>query len=98
MKMRQSGPASSQVSEWTSLQRGDIVTLLRHGVQCHMGTIDERTEDGRMIWVTDAIGDRRLFHIEDDYELLVMTLSAPAREALAAAGRAGHPGAFNREV
>lgn len=55
---------------WTSLQCGDIVTLHRHGVQCHKGTIDARTEDGQMIWVIDGIGDRRLFHIEDDYELL----------------------------
>jgi hypothetical protein len=56
---------------WTSLQRGDFVTLLRHGVQAHKGSIDDRTEDGRTIWVTDGIGDRRLFHIEDEYELLV---------------------------
>lgn len=55
---------------WTSLQRGDIVTLHREGVQCHKGTIDEQTEDGQMIWVIDGIGDRRLFHIEDGYELL----------------------------
>ena len=55
---------------WTSLQRGDIVTLHRYGVRCHKGTVDERTEDGQMIWVIDGIGDRRLFHIEDDYELL----------------------------
>ncbi|GAB2714661.1 hypothetical protein GCM10027038_11240 [Arthrobacter bambusae] len=96
--MRQSGRASSQVSLWTSLQRGDIVTLLRRGMQCHRGTIDERTEDGRMIWVTDAIGDRRLFHIEDDYELLIMALSTPAQEAVAAAGHDGHPGSFNWEV
>jgi len=51
-----------------------------------------------MIWVTDAIGDRRLFHIEDDYELLIMALSTPAQEAVAAAGRDGHSGSFNWEV
>ncbi|MFF2298395.1 hypothetical protein ACX801_08955 [Arthrobacter bambusae] len=51
-----------------------------------------------MIWVTDAIGDRRLFHIEDDYELLIMALSTPAQEAVAAAGHDGHPGSFNWEV
>jgi len=96
--MRQSGRVSSQVSLWTSLQRGDVVTLLRHGMQCHKGTVDERTEDGRMIWVTDRIGDRRLFHIEDDYELLIMTLSTPAQEAVAAVGRDGHPGSFYWEL
>jgi hypothetical protein len=69
--MRQSGRAAKQVSMWTSLQRGDVVTLNRHGVRCHQGTIDERTDDGQMIWVIDGLGDRRLFHIEDDYELLI---------------------------
>jgi hypothetical protein len=69
--MRQSAPTSSHPSLWTSLQRGDVVTLLRKGVQCHKGTIDERSEDGHLIWVTDGIGDRRLFHIEDDYDLLI---------------------------
>jgi hypothetical protein len=62
---------SRRSSMWTSLQRGDFVTLLRHGVENHKGCIDDRTEDGQTIWVTDGIGDRRLFHIEDEYELLV---------------------------
>jgi hypothetical protein len=62
---------SRRSSMWTSLQRGDFVTLLRHGVETHRGSIDDRTEDGRTIWVRDGIGDRRLFHIEDEYELLV---------------------------
>ena len=62
---------SRRSSKWKSLQRGDFVTLLRHGVENHKGCIDDRTEDGRTIWVTDGIGDRRLFHIEDEYELLV---------------------------
>lgn len=56
---------------WTSLQRGDVIALCWQGVECSKGSIDERTEDGRMIWVTDQIGDRRVFHVEDDYDLLV---------------------------
>ncbi|MDR6508981.1 hypothetical protein J2805_004709 [Arthrobacter oryzae] len=31
--------------------------------------MDDRTADGQMIWVVDHIGDRRLFHIDDDYDL-----------------------------
>ncbi|MBP2267786.1 hypothetical protein J3A64_003250 [Pseudarthrobacter sp. PvP004] len=68
--MRQSSRAGKRLSRWTSLERGDIVTLYRRGVRCHTGAIDERTEDGRTIWVIDGIGDRRLFHFEDDYELI----------------------------
>ncbi|MDQ0821397.1 hypothetical protein QFZ79_003773 [Arthrobacter sp. V4I6] len=56
---------------WTSLERGDVVTLSLKGVECHKGSVDDRTDDGRTIWVIDRIGDRRLFHIEDDYELLI---------------------------
>ncbi|MDQ0079076.1 hypothetical protein [Arthrobacter oryzae] len=62
---------SRRVSMWTSLQRGDVIILCRQGVECYKGSIDERTEDGRTIWVIDQIGDRRLFHVEDDYDLLI---------------------------
>ena len=55
---------------WTSLQRGDAFIRCRQGVECYKGSIDERTEDGRTIWVTDQIGDCRLFHVEDDYDLV----------------------------
>ncbi|MBT2539103.1 hypothetical protein [Arthrobacter sp. ISL-69] len=47
------------------------MTLSLQGVAYHKGSIDDRSDDGRTIWVTDGIGDRRLFHVEDDYELLI---------------------------
>ena len=62
---------SSHTSLWKSLEQGDLVILSREGVPCHRGEIDDRTEDGQAIWVTDDIGHRRLFHIEDDYELMI---------------------------
>ena len=62
---------SQRVSMWASLQRGDAVTLSQGGVECHKGFVNDRTEDGHTIWVIDKIGDRRLFHIEDDYELQI---------------------------
>jgi hypothetical protein len=62
---------SSHTSLWKSLERGDLVILSQQGVPCHRGSIDDRTEDGQTIWVTDDIGYRRLFHIEDDYELMI---------------------------
>jgi hypothetical protein len=54
---------------WSSLEPGDLVTLGRQGFDHYSGRVDERTADGRTIWVVDHIGDRRLFHIDDDYEL-----------------------------
>lgn len=64
---------------WTSLEPGDNVLLRMHGFVHHRGTVDDRTEDGSTIWVVDRIGDRRLFHIEDEYELDLAPASGPFR-------------------
>jgi uncharacterized protein YijF (DUF1287 family) len=56
---------------WRSLQRGDIMTFSREGVQCHHGIVEDYTDDGLIVWVIDDIGHRRLFHVEDDYSFTV---------------------------
>jgi hypothetical protein len=61
-----------RVSLWNSLERGNEVSLSLHGFEYYRGTLDDRTADGRTVWVIDRTGDRRLFHIEDDYDLLVV--------------------------
>ena len=66
---------SRRVSIWNSLERGDEVSLTQRGFEYYRGTVDDRTADGRTIWVVDRIGDRRLFHIDDDYDLLVAAQS-----------------------
>jgi hypothetical protein len=35
------------------------------------GVIDDRTEDGHIIWVTDEVGTRRLVHSQDEYDFAV---------------------------
>lgn len=62
---------SNRASVWTSLEPGDLVTLGRQGFAHYSGRVDERTADGRTIWVIDRIGDRRLFHIDDDFDLFL---------------------------
>jgi hypothetical protein len=62
---------------WTSLLPGDIVTLSQGGLSCHEGRVDDRSEEGKFIWVTDGIGHRRLFHIDDDYDLEVSSNVSP---------------------
>jgi len=62
---------SRRVSLWNTLERGDVVSLSLRGFECYRGTVDDRTADGRTIWVIDRIGDRRLFHIDDEYDLFV---------------------------
>nr|QKY82454.1 hypothetical protein [Arthrobacter sp. IN13] len=56
---------------WTSLLPGDIITLLDSGNRVCDGFVDDRTDDGTVIWVVDVIGGRRLFHIDDgvDFEV-----------------------------
>lgn len=66
---------SRRVSIWNSLERGDEVSLTQRGFEYYRGTVDDRTADGRTIWVIDRIGDRRLFHIDDEYDLLVAAQS-----------------------
>ncbi|MFI2563495.1 hypothetical protein [Paenarthrobacter sp. NPDC018779] len=67
---------SNRLSLWSSLEEGDEVILALQGFLHHSGVVDDRTADGRTIWVLDAIGDRRLFHIDDEYELFLGTESA----------------------
>ncbi|BAS18544.1 hypothetical protein AHiyo8_pI68480 (plasmid) [Arthrobacter sp. Hiyo8] len=59
------------MSIWTSLEPGDVVTLSLQGYEHHRGTVDDRTADGRTIWVIDRLEGRRLFHIDDGYDLRV---------------------------
>lgn len=62
---------SQRVSLWNSLESGDVVSLRLRGLEYHRGTVEDRTHDGQTIWVIDRIGERRLFHIDDEYELHV---------------------------
>lgn len=72
---------SSHTSLWNSLEQGDHVILSQGGVPCHQGSVDDRTEDGQLIWVTDDIGHRRLFHIEDGYEVMIYRVAFPGQAA-----------------
>lgn len=56
-------------SRWTSLRCGDVIRLSRRGVDSFQGFIVDRTEDGLVIRVRDELGDGRLFHAHDDYDL-----------------------------
>lgn len=47
---------SQHASVWTSLQQGNLVTVTLNGYELHSGSVDDRTADGRTIWVTDRIG------------------------------------------
>ena len=56
-------------SGWDSVQVGDKVQVVGSGRPQYIGLVDARTSDGTIIWVHDPIDGRRLFHIQDGYEL-----------------------------
>lgn len=51
---------------WTSIQPGDLLTLSRVGVPLHHGMVEDRTDDGLILWIRDDLGERRLFHLYDE--------------------------------
>ncbi|MFE5838089.1 hypothetical protein [Arthrobacter sp. NPDC056493] len=62
---------SSRTAKWLSLAQGDVITFSRQGRTLWGGVIDDRTEDGHIIWVTDEVGTRRLVHSQDEYDFAV---------------------------
>lgn len=70
-------PAESNRTIWSTLKLGDVLNLRRREISFHQGFIDDRTDDGRMIWITGSLGDRRLFHIDDDYDVTVVSRRQP---------------------
>ena len=43
--------------------------LRRNGRAAFSGVVDDRTDDGDIVWVTAPAGGRRLFHIADGLDL-----------------------------
>jgi hypothetical protein len=62
---------SSRTAKWLALTQGDVITFSRQGLTLWGGVIDDRTEDGHIIWVTDEVGTRRLVHSQDEYDFAV---------------------------
>jgi hypothetical protein len=63
--------SSDHRSLWMSLRPGDIITFLKARTTVYAGFIEDRTDDGTVIWVIDSAGSRRLFHIDDELNFVV---------------------------
>lgn len=68
---RRRGPSDRQpVQEWASLEPGDFVEVSPGGTFLYAAYVDDRSDDGELIWVVeDGTGCRRLF-VRDDPVLL----------------------------
>jgi len=50
---------------WTGLDPGDVVSLRAWGKREYVGTVEQRTKDGLIIWIRDDLNERKLFHFRD---------------------------------
>lgn len=50
---------------WTGLDPGDIVSIRALGNRAYVGTVEQRTKDGLIIWIRDDLNERKLFHFHD---------------------------------
>ncbi|MFP3700507.1 hypothetical protein SB758_34100, partial [Burkholderia sp. SIMBA_013] len=60
---------TGSTTPWGLLEEGHDV-VLEHGNYRFAGKVDALTIDRNIIWVTTDLGERRLFHSSDGYEVL----------------------------
>ena len=56
-------------TRWDKVARHDVVEVSFDGKFVQMGIVDECTSDGDFVWLLDSLGERRLFHEHDGYNL-----------------------------
>lgn len=58
------------VSEWTALKRGDWIWIRRKGQTIASGSVDDRTYDGKILWIlTHGTSERKMYHRSDGDEI-----------------------------
>ncbi|WP_028265553.1 hypothetical protein [Arthrobacter sp. MA-N2] len=63
---RRRAPKRQPVQEWASLQRGNCLEVWSGGSFLYIAFVDDRAEDGHLLWVIEnGTGSRRLF-VRDD--------------------------------
>jgi hypothetical protein len=50
---------------WTELDSGDVVSVRTLGNRGYVGTVEEKTKDGLIIWIRDELNERKLIHFRD---------------------------------
>lgn len=70
----------SPESAFEALQPGDLVALHGAGVGSRT-TVEDRTQDGCMIWVRNEFNERKLVHFEDCMRVRVLPSHAPRPES-----------------
>ena len=60
---------------WTSIDVGDVVSLRALGTRDYVGTVEQRTKDGLILWIRDDLNERRLFHFHDCQSIVLLVPS-----------------------
>lgn len=55
---------------WDSVVSGDSVEICIERICVQNGYVDLASLDGDVVWITMSLGERRLFHKDDGYELV----------------------------
>ncbi|MET3368469.1 UNVERIFIED_CONTAM: hypothetical protein ABIE34_001709 [Jeotgalibacillus campisalis] len=53
------------LSIWTSLTPGEVVSIQGHESQDYVGVFESRTDDGLIIWIRDALNERKMLHFRE---------------------------------
>lgn len=66
-------PGQRPVRKWASLQRGECVEVWSYDSFLYTAYVDDRADDGRLIWVIEnGAGSRRLFVRDDPVTLYLI--------------------------
>jgi hypothetical protein len=66
----ESRESSNRIRRWDQVSPGDTVEVCMDGRYVQRGNVDLTSADGDLVWVIVSIGERRLFHKDDGYELI----------------------------
>ena len=55
---------------WNNVVRRDVLEVRFTGRFVQVGTVDDCSPDGDFVWLLDSLGDRRLLHGHDGYDLV----------------------------
>lgn len=66
--------AKSFNKQWDAVSPCDVVEVRLNGTFVQNGIVDDRTSDGAFVWLFDSIGERKMLHEHDGYDLVRMEL------------------------
>lgn len=68
MENTESWPQTSTI-HWPDMRRNELVSVSRDGHVLYEGLVDDRTDDGTVVWILPKNGYRLLLHIADGFQL-----------------------------